>query len=521
MEKPRLRVVLELNRPADRDECARIGRAFQRDLIAGAGIASDTVKFDATVYRNEQPCFGLVESSEVFPHDRRMNGKPLDVDALLATVAEIDPTVTAGDRAERIAADDPRIRHLRERGYMLDAVAPVGKLAIRCPNESAHSEVTSPTSTVVLLPHFNGVPCAVIKCLHSKCAEVTQKQFWSLAGYVESKDEQAYDTHLQYVFADELVNACKIIDEIVEGMLTRSALSVFYGDSNCGKTFLAIDIACAVALGIMWMGRNVEQGFVLYLATESPASVELRVQAYQKYHERTVPNLCIVESPINLHTAGGDAQLVVDLVRQLEAERGQKCILIIGDTLSRLASGANENSGEDMNVVLDRLAYMRTQCDAHMLLIHHTGKDAAKGMRGWSGVRAIVDTEIEVTEDPATGLRAAEITKQRDIPGKGDRIGFRLEVVEIGVNKWGKPVTSCVVVSADAPPKAAKGKRPSEIGGAIVELLTSRGTGMRKRDLVHHFEERYTRGAVYKEIGKMIEAKRLTEVVGVVGLVRQ
>lgn len=323
---------------------------------------------------------------------------------------------------------------------------------------------------------------------------------------------------LKYLFADQL-KAGRIVDEILEGLLTRSAISVIYGDSNCGKTFLAIDIACAFALGHHWMGRNVEQGFVLYLAAESPVSVEMRLHAYQKHHGRAVPNLCIVQSPINFYASGADVALIVELVRKLEAERGQKCILVVGDTLSRLASGANENSGEDMNLVVDRLVYIRTECDAHVLLIHHTGKDAAKGMCGWSGVRAIIDTEIEVTEDPATGLRAAEITKQRDIPGKGTRIGFRLEVVDIGVNKWGKPATSCVVVSADAPAKQERGKRPSEIAGAITELLTTRGTGMRKGELVDHFEDRYSRTSVYKEIRKMTADHRLTEVVGILALV--
>ena len=42
-------------------------------------------------------------------------------------------------------------------------------------------------------------------------------------------------------------------------------------------------------------------------------------------------------------------------MRKIERERGQKCILIIGDTLSRIASSANENSGQDMNLVVDRL----------------------------------------------------------------------------------------------------------------------------------------------------------------------
>ena len=167
-----------------------------------------------------------------------------------------------------------------------------------------------------------------------------------------------------------------------------------------------------------------------------------------------------------------------------------KCELIVGDTLSRLCAGANENSGEDMSIVVRHTDRIRHEAGVHFLLIHHTGKDAARGMRGWSGMRAATDTEIEVTVDDQTGTHAAEITKQRDIPGKGERIGFRLQIVEMGIGKWGKPITSCVVVDAEAPAKQAHARRPSEIAGAIVEFLTVRGAGIKKRELADHFEGR-------------------------------
>jgi putative DNA primase/helicase len=294
---------------------------------------------------------------------------------------------------------------------------------------------------------------------------------------------------------------------------------VLYGDSNSGKTFAAIDIGAAVARGIKWMERNVEPGMVVYLATESPASVRLRLRAYQRHHGVKVPNFAIVRSPIDLFNGAEDTKAIIDLVREIETARGIKCELIIGDTLSRLSAGANENSGEDMSLIVRRVDRIRQECNVHFLLIHHTGKDAARGMRGWSGMRAATDTEIEITSDPDAGLHAAEITKQRDIPGKGDRIGFRLQVVELGIGKWHQPITSCVVVACD-PPARPSAKRPSEIAGAITELLTSRGTGMRKRELVDHFDARYTSSAIYRELKKMAEAGKLREVVGVIALVR-
>lgn len=326
---------------------------------------------------------------------------------------------------------------------------------------------------------------------------------------------------LEYEFAHDLDDNADEADELVERFLTRGAMGVIYGDSNSGKTFLAIDIACAIARSVQWMGRNTEPGMVLYLATESPASVRRRLRAYQRHHGCKVQHFVIIKSPIDLYNDDSDTRRVIDLAHRLERKQGVKCELIVGDTLSRLCAGANENSGEDMSIVVRNVDRVRSECEAHFLLIHHTGKDAARGMRGWSGMRAATDTEIEVSVDADSGIYAAEITKQRDIAGKGDRIGFRLQVVEMGVGKWGKSITSCVVVDANAPAKHAAGKRPSEIAGAITEFLTVRGAGIKKSELVKHFDGRHVDSAVYREIRKMIAAGKLRECAGIVSLVQR
>ena len=328
-------------------------------------------------------------------------------------------------------------------------------------------------------------------------------------------------TELLYRFAHELGDDAEEANELIERLLAHGAMSVLYGDSNSGKTFLAIDLGCSVARAAEWMDRQLDGGLVVYLGVEAPASVRTRVRAYQRYHDCKVPNFAIVQSPINLFNGGADTERIIDLVKQLERRAGAKCHLIIGDTLSRLAAGANENSGEDMSVVVAHIDRIRHDCAAHFLLIHHCGKDAARGMRGWSGMRAATDTEIEVTADADTGMHAAEVTKQRDIPGKGDRLGFRLHVVTMGPGKWGAPRTSCVVLPTDAPAKRETKKRPSEIAGAITELLTSRGSGMLKGEMVKHFDGRYAKSAVYRELKKMAEIGKVNEAVGVVALVKQ
>jgi putative DNA primase/helicase len=324
---------------------------------------------------------------------------------------------------------------------------------------------------------------------------------------------------LDYVFAEDLDDKDQAFDdELIEGVIGRNAMSVLYGDSNSGKTFLAIDIGAAVARGKQWLGRNTSHGVVVYLATEAAASVRMRLQAYQRHHRTRVRGFVIVQSPVNLFEGDEDVTALLALITEVESMLGEKAVLIIGDTLARISAGANENSGEDMGVVLRKADAIRNATGAAFLWIHHCGKDQAKGMRGWSGMRAAIDTEIEVTADESTGLRGAEITKQRDLPGKGDRIGFRLEAVVLGANAWGTPRTSCVVAPAEAPPKAARGKRLSEIAGAIAEALSSRGTGMRKGELVRHLG-RYDKSAVYREMRRMVDAGRLHEVAGVIALV--
>jgi putative DNA primase/helicase len=321
---------------------------------------------------------------------------------------------------------------------------------------------------------------------------------------------------LNTVFAAELSKNFEPVDELVEGVLVADDASIVYGDSNSGKTFFVIDMACAIARGIEWMGRKTEPGLVIYLAAESPASVKRRLQAYQKHHGIFVPNFAIVQSPIDLFSSEHDTEQVISLIRMIEKQFKQKVRLVVGDTLARLIAGANENAGQDMGLIIRRADRIRRECKAHFMLIHHNGKNVAAGARGWSGIRAAVDTEIEITDSPAG--RCAEITKQRDLSTKGIRIGFKLEIITLGLTKWKSSETSCVVIPMDAPPKSTN-KRVSEVGGAIIEHLRSLDKAIKKPDLVKHFKGVYTANAVYKQLRKLVDAGLVTDIAGYVKIV--
>ena len=252
---------------------------------------------------------------------------------------------------------------------------------------------------------------------------------------------------LKAIFGDQLSNDYEAPNELVEGLITIGSTVVVYGDSNSGKTFWALSVAAAVSMGTSCYGRRTDPGLVVYLASESPNSIRSRVQALKKYYNNNLENLVIVQAPVNFYQGDGDANDVIGLVRTVEQMKGQSVRLIIPDTLARVSAGANENSGEDMGPVMARFDVIAATTLACVMIIHHNGKDAAKGSRGWSGIRAHIDTEIEVTEKD--GVRSVTVTKQRELPSKGEAIYFKLQVMEMGTTKFGKPATTCVAIPDD------------------------------------------------------------------------
>lgn len=263
---------------------------------------------------------------------------------------------------------------------------------------------------------------------------------------------------LKAVFGDQLGDEYEAPDELVEGLMTIGSSVVVYGDSNSGKTFFALSVATAIATGSECYGRKTDPGLVVYLASEAPNSIRSRMQAIKRYHRCALENLVMVPVPMNFYSGDGDANDVVELVREVERIKGKPIRLIIGDTLARMSAGANENSGEDMGPVMARFDKVSQATKAAIMLIHHNGKDAAKGARGWSGIRAHIDTEIEVVEKD--GTRSATVTKQRELPSKGDAIYFKLEVIEMGRGKFGNSSTTCVAIPDDGEAQEKPHQKP-------------------------------------------------------------
>ena len=251
---------------------------------------------------------------------------------------------------------------------------------------------------------------------------------------------------------------------LIKGAILSNSLTMMVGASGDGKSFFTIDACLAIATGTAWYGHKVNRGLVVYVAAEGGVGINNRFAAVkQKRHMTTAP-IELVKAAIDLMDPA-ECQAVIGLVRTAEAKYGEKCAAIVFDTLARCMSG-DENNTEDMNAAVKGADAIRAALGCTLILVHHFGKDAARGARGSSVLKAAVDTEISF--EMRGECRVAKTTKQRDLEG-GIEFAFELETVYLGADSEGDQVTSCVVrrlEGADVPIPAKKAPK----GGAQIKL---------------------------------------------------
>lgn len=230
---------------------------------------------------------------------------------------------------------------------------------------------------------------------------------------------------------------------MVKGWLDRNCLSMLYGPSNAGKTFVALDIAMHIAAGKPWRGLRVNGGPVLYIAAEGGAGIRNRIAAIK----RDRPELAV--APFTLLPVGLDLHGQGDALAVCEIMPDESPALVVIDTLARSMGAGDENTAKDAAQFVRNCDLIREATGAHVMVIHHTGKDEERGARGSSALRAAVDNEIQVTADWSIISR-----KQRD-QEPPEALHFKLRSVVLGEDEDGEPVTSAVVDVAE-PPKPSR-----------------------------------------------------------------
>ena len=371
---------------------------------------------------------------------------------------------------------DPVAQHLYDNDMVL-SVAKDGRLDIVCPFADEHSSESADSSTSYYPAHTGGFKEGHFHCLHAHCQGRSDQEYLAELGVLvddfedltleagNSPDAPSEDKPLRFpIYTLDQFGERPRVHWLIKGVLPKAELVVLYGESTAGKSFVALDMGLALARGIDWRGRRTKQSKVVYIVAEGAGGFNYRIDAYCQHHgiARADLPIYVIASAPNLM----QKDEAVDIAKAVLSVGGADVVFV--DTFAQTMPGANENSGEDVGLALKHCKGIHKATHGAVVLVHHAGKDATKGARGWSGLRAAADAEIEVTRDGDN--RAVRVRKQKD-GEDGLEFGFKLTQVLLGLDEDGDAITSCVVEEAELSAKTGKGKPLGKVEKIVVEVV--------------------------------------------------
>lgn len=374
------------------------------------------------------------------------------------------------------AALDPVAVHLLDAG-LVKRTERDGRLHITCPFEAEHTGDSGETSTTYWPRHTGGYANGHFRCLHAHCEHRSDQDFLDAVGYADpdlmaefsaisdvgiprsapaadpdaptpigdapAAPPAAKPLRFQPMSVKDFLATGLQLSWLIKGVLPKATMGVLFGESGAGKSFIGLDMAMAVSLGQPWRGKRTKASRVVYVVAEGATGFKQRLQALCQHHGTSpeeMPLVIIADAPNLL-----EKQDALDLARAIVAGGGADLIII--DTFAQTMPGGNENAGEDVGRALAHCKGVHKATGAMVLLMHHSGKDATRGARGWSGLKAAADVELEVVR--VDERRSLSVTKMKDGQGEGAEYAFRLDSVVLGLDEDGEEITSMVISHQD------------------------------------------------------------------------
>lgn len=245
---------------------------------------------------------------------------------------------------------------------------------------------------------------------------------------------------------------------VIKGWMPDAGVTMVYGESGAGKTFITLDMACHIAADIQWHGKKTRSGLVVYMAGEGNYGIRQRVTAWCLANGVThLDNLLISNKAIDIDSPAAAAQ-IINAVREITPD---DAVAIFIDTVNNHMSG-DENSAKDTRNMLNACNIVARAMNASICLNHHTGHaaDSKQRARGSSAWKASLDASILVAKNE----ESIEIscTKMKDAEAPAPFYG-KLESVPLGWTDEDGEEIKGAVFKIDHNPPEKKDKKESAI----------------------------------------------------------
>jgi hypothetical protein len=249
------------------------------------------------------------------------------------------------------------------------------------------------------------------------------------------------------------------IESLVLGWLTMDSLCWLAGAPKTMKSFVALDMACHIALGRAWWGMRVKQGTVLYVFAEGQGGARRRLRAWEKTHNNDEPVEDIIMLPVAVQA--NDAiqwDALVEVAQRLNP------VLIVIDTQARVTTGLEENSAKEMGIFVTGLGELREATGACVMTVHHHNKTG--GVRGSSAISGALDTLLETERESQSVRLTSSLQKDGE---QGQEMTFDGKVVELGESPFGEPITSLALIYNEK--KMLQGTSKKDDEGVILDTM--------------------------------------------------
>lgn len=194
-------------------------------------------------------------------------------------------------------------------------------------------------------------------------------------------------------FESRLIDLDEIEDPepLIDGMLTKDSLARTFGPPKSLKSFVTLDMAACVSLGIPWKGRTTHKVPVLYIVAEGARGMKKRRRAWNAWHDRPM-DVIFYPEPVQINEDRAMREVIAFC-------KAREVGYVIFDTQARCTVGVDENSNTEMGQVVRALDVLKQETGACVHVVHHSGAGSTDRGRGATAFDGAVDTEFRIERE--------------------------------------------------------------------------------------------------------------------------
>jgi hypothetical protein len=254
---------------------------------------------------------------------------------------------------------------------------------------------------------------------------------------------------------------------LIQDLIIEGATAFIYGAPGCGKTFIAMDMAFSLGVDEIthWFGKKINRhGPIVYISSEGTTDMKFRMMAWEKAKKVQInrKRFHFIRQPVNFMDPAHIVKLIQTIKIEVENKCGEKPVMIIIDTVSRVLPGADENLQKDMTLYIQANDAMRLAFDCSATGAHHVSKGNGKALRGSNVLEGAANCAIFVEREKPGMFGTMTMMKIKEARDGWD-LPFELRDIDLGCGR--SSLVALPVDPATVTPQKPEDASAGDFGG--------------------------------------------------------